>query len=127
MKRSLFNSRFFARFSDFDPAGYEKIWISLGKALPPHLLSAKTVKRRLSLVLVSLLLVSQSCVKLEEDTSSVLLVDDLSDEGLITAFLTSIYREYQDLIRIPDYHFLTAFGATVQQAMASVSQARKLP
>ena len=111
MKRSLFNSHSFVQFSDFAPVCYEENWISLGTILPLRMLCAKIVRRALSLVLVSLLLTSQACFNLEEDTSSVLLLEDLSDEGSITAVLTSIYRKHQQLVAYPGAHFLVAFAA----------------
>lgn len=53
---------------------------------------------------------AQACVKLEEDTSSILQIDNLKDEGSITASLTPIYRKYAQLVTDPHKEQMVCFG-----------------
>lgn len=53
----------------------------------------------------------QSCIDLEEDTSSILQTDKLHDEGNITAALAALYRSYLNSIQYPNHHYLTSLGA----------------
>jgi hypothetical protein len=63
------------------------------------------------ILVAAILFNGQACVDLEEDTSSILQLENLTDEGAIIAALTPMYREYMRLARAPHYHFMMAFGA----------------
>lgn len=63
------------------------------------------------ILVAAILFNGQACVDLEEDTSSILQLENLADEGAIVAALAPIYRQYLELSRAPQYHFMTAFGA----------------
>jgi hypothetical protein len=64
------------------------------------------------IVLVAAILFNgQACIDLEEDTSSILQLENLTDEGAIIAALTPIYRQYQVVVNTPHNHFMTAWGA----------------
>lgn len=64
------------------------------------------------ITLVAILSVGlQNCISLEEDTSSILQLENLTDEGAIIASLTPIYRQFQDLVKTPQNHHPTAYGA----------------
>jgi len=54
---------------------------------------------------------THACISLDEDTSSILNLDNLTDEGAIIASLTPIYRQYENLVATPQYHFTTAYGS----------------
>lgn len=62
-------------------------------------------------LVVAVLFCLHACISLEEDTSSILQIDNLTDEGAIIASLTPIYRQYQDLVKFPQEHIMTAYGA----------------
>ena len=55
---------------------------------------------RFSLVL-AIILASQACIDLEEDTSSVLKIENLSTEGEIVAALSPIYAAIREAYRHP--------------------------
>ena len=54
---------------------------------------------------------TQTCLNLDEDTSSILQIDNLTDKDAINTALTSIYRQYTEIIRIPHEHFMTTYDA----------------
>ena len=54
---------------------------------------------------------AQACVDLEEDTSSILSIDNLKDEGSITASLAPIYRQYLEVVKNPHNEYIQAFGS----------------
>ena len=62
-------------------------------------------------MLVAILTSMQACFDLEEDTSSILTIDNLADKGAIDAALNPIYRQYQVTIDAPHYNHITAYGA----------------
>lgn len=64
------------------------------------------------IVMLAVILVgAQACFELEEDTSSILTLDNLADEGAIDAALTPIYRQYMTAMNSPHGNHLTAYGA----------------
>jgi hypothetical protein len=64
------------------------------------------------IMLVALMLFSgQACIDLEEDTSAVLLLENLSGEGDINAALAPIYRSMLNLVYRPHNWQITGFGA----------------
>jgi hypothetical protein len=73
----------------------------------------KTIIRFLPKVVLLgfILLNAQSCVKLEEDISSILQIDNLKDEGSITASLAPIYRKYAQLVTDPHKEQMVCFAA----------------
>lgn len=62
-------------------------------------------------MLVVLLIGTQACFDLEEDTSSILQLENLTDEGAINAALTPIYRQFMQTVTAPHNHFIMAYGA----------------
>lgn len=58
-----------------------------------------------------LILLSQSCIDLEEDVSSVLSLEDLRNEGDILAALAPIYRAYNDVVKVPHEEQIVGYGA----------------
>ena len=62
-------------------------------------------------MLVAILTGTQACFELEEDTSSILSLENLTDEGAINAALSPIYRQYMEVINAPHNHHITAYGA----------------
>ncbi len=65
---------------------------------------------RFSLVLV-IILASQACIDLEEDTSSVLKIENLSTEGEIVAALSPIYAAIREAYRFPHAGGVPTYGA----------------
>lgn len=57
------------------------------------------------------LFMAQACVNLEEDTSSILTIDNLKDEGAIASGLAPIYRQYQEILQNPQMELISAFGS----------------
>lgn len=70
----------------------------------------KTIVFR-AIMLVALLVGTQACFDLEEDTSSILQLENLTDEGAINAALTPIYRQFMETMKAPHNHFIMAYGA----------------
>ena len=64
---------------------------------------------RFSLVLV-IILASQACIDLEEDTSSVLKIENLSTEGEIVAALSPIYAAIREAYNFPSRGIATFFA-----------------
>ena len=73
----------------------------------------KTITKYITkIVLCVIVLISTlACVNLEEDTSSILAMDNLKDKGAITASLTPIYRQYQEILQNPQMELISAYGA----------------
>ena len=65
---------------------------------------------RFSLVL-AMILASQACIDLEEDTSSVLKIENLSKEGEIVAALSPIYAAIREAYRHPHAGGVPTYGA----------------
>lgn len=63
------------------------------------------------ITLAILIFVSQACVNLEEDTSSILTIDNLGSEGDIIAALAPIYRQTQISYQQPHFQRVPTFGA----------------
>ena len=63
------------------------------------------------ILVAAILFNGQACVDLEEDTSSILQLENLNDKGAIEAAITAIYKQYQQVTRTPHNHFMTAWGA----------------
>jgi len=70
----------------------------------------KKIYIKLALVL-AVIFGCQACFELEEDTSSIIDMKNLKDEGAINAALTSIYRQYSDAVSNPHDYFITGYGA----------------
>jgi hypothetical protein len=70
-----------------------------------------TFKLSKILLLTSFLYFGQACIKLEEDTSAVLLLENLTGEGDITAALAPMYRQMLDLVTPPHEWMMAAYGA----------------
>lgn len=60
---------------------------------------------------VFVLFLTHACVNLEEDTSSILSMDNLKDKGAITASLTPIYRQYQEILQNPQMESISTYGS----------------
>ena len=65
---------------------------------------------RFSLVL-AIILASQACIDLEEDTSSVLKIENLSTEGEIVAALSPIYAAIREAYTHPHAGGVPTYGA----------------
>ena len=55
--------------------------------------------------------IQQSCLSLEEDTTSILNFENLKDEGAIFAATVPIYRAYLETVRWPNKQYVTDMGA----------------
>lgn len=66
----------------------------------------------LKTVLVTVIIfIGHSCVKLEEDTSSILQIENLPDEGAINASITPIYRAFMEYGRYQHEKQMTGYGS----------------
>ncbi|MGD1889935.1 MAG: RagB/SusD family nutrient uptake outer membrane protein [Cyclobacteriaceae bacterium] len=63
------------------------------------------------LLLLLLIWTAPACVDLEEDTSSVLFIENLQSEGDVTAALAPVYRAMQDVYQAPHLQRSPTYGA----------------